>query len=509
MKTEMEQIVLNLSYNYPVKWGTRKVLVDFIQNFYDAAGYENFHKQFVYSYENNVLTMSLDNHPFELDWLLYMGASTKRNGSRYYAGCFGEGFKIAALISRRDFNWDIVMESKDWRIRVSEAVQVLDGREISMLAYEKTERMDDNKTILTLSGVSETQYEAFQESICEFFYKENPLFGECIEEGEGYAVYRTKEGIQKGAVYASLLNRQSIPVPLFFCHHAYVDDRDRDRSYFGEWATRECIRSVIHQMQYENILLLLEIFEPYWNKTKQGRSMDMGEILRLLIRKVAGNPLCRYQFQEKYGSKLLTNNVNDFEKGRAEQRIALRWYRSSEYSNNTTFVIGEFSKLGVKSLDTLCREKHGYITHTEADKREQLYINILSRAAKEIFGDLICYDDLPECKVIINEKTQVLGEAHMQINDKDQENIYGMKPKYEPQFITIQKKFLHSGSFPRAIAVYMHELLHQYGDDVSMQFRKAILYMNQMILHNLDKLAVYQEEWDSLEVIGSMELMRK
>ena len=288
-----------------------------------------------------------------------------------------------------------------------------------------------------------------------------------------------------------------------------MDDRDRDRSYFGEWATRECIRSVIHQMQYENILLLLEIFEPYWNKTKQGRFMDMGEILRLLIRKVAGNPLCRYQFQEKYGSKLLTNNVNDFEKGRAEQRIALRWYRSSEYSNNTTFVIGEFSKLGVKSLDTLCREKHGYITHTEADKREQLYINILSRAAKEIFGDLICYDDLPECKVIINEKTQVLGEAHMQINDKDQENIYGMKPKYEPQFITIQKKFLHSGSFPRAIAVYMHELLHQYGDDVSMQFRKAILYMNQMILHNLDKLAVYQEEWDSLEVTGSMELTRK
>lgn len=116
MKTEMEQIVLNLSYNYPVKWGTWKVLVDFIQNFYDAAGYENFHKQFVYSYQNKVLTMSLDNHPFELDWLLYMGASTKRNGSRYYAGCFGEGFKIAALISRRDFNWDIVMESKDWRI---------------------------------------------------------------------------------------------------------------------------------------------------------------------------------------------------------------------------------------------------------------------------------------------------------------------------------------------------------------------------------------------------------
>lgn len=508
MKAEIEQIVLNLSYNYPVKWGTLKVLVDFIQNFYDAAGYDNFHKQFVYSYENNVLTMSLDNHPFELDWLLYMGASTKRNGSRYYAGCFGEGFKIAALISRRDFNWDIVMESKDWRIQVSEAIQTLEDREISMLAYEKTERADDNKTILTLSGVSETQYEAFQECMCEFFYRENPLFGECIEEGDGYAVYRTKEGAPKGAVYASLLKRQSIPVPLFFCYHSYRGDRDRDRSYFGEWATRQCISSVIYRMQEENILLLLEIFEQYWLKTRQGRSMDMGETLKLLIRMVAGNPMCRQQFMEKYGKRLLTNNVNDFAKGRVEQQIALRWYRSSEYSNNTTFVIGEFSKLGVKSLDTLCREKHGYITHTEADEREQLYINILSRAAKEIFGDLICYDDLPECKVIINEKTQVLGEAHMQTNDKHQANIYGMKPKYNPQFITIQKSVLHTGSFPRAIAVYMHELLHQYGDDVSMHFRKALLYMNQLILHNLDELIIYQKEWDSLEVTGSMELMK-
>ena len=359
-----------------------------------------------------------------------------------------------------------------------------------------------------MSSVSETQYEAFQECVCEFFYRENPLFGECIEEGDEYAVYRTKEGAKKGAVYASLLNRQSIPVPLFFCHHSYGDDRDRDRSYFGEWATRQCIKSVIYRMQDENMLLLLEIFEPYWLKTKQGRSMDMEEILKLLICKVAGNPMCRHQFMEKYGKKLLTNDVNAFEKGRTEQRIALMWYRSSEYSKNTTFVIGEFSRLGIKTLDTLCRENHGYVTHTEADKREQLYINILSRAAKETFGDLICYDDLPECKVIINEKVPVLGEAHMCINNEEKVNIYGMKSQFSPQYITIQKSVLHTGSFPRAIAVYMHELLHQYGDDVSMHFRKALLYMNHIILQNLDKLAVYQEEWDRIEEAESMELMK-
>lgn len=505
MKNKKEQIVLNLSYNYPIKWGTRKVLVDYIQNFYDAAGYENFYKQFVYSYENEVLTMSLDNHPFELDWLLYMGASTKRNGSRYYAGCFGEGFKIAALISKRDLGWNVVMESQNWRIQVSETVQMLDDRELRMLAYDKMERKDDNRTILTLVGVSETQYEEFQECMCEFFYRENSLFGDCIEEGDGYAVYKTKEGVSKGAVYASLLNRQSIPIPLFFCHHSYGGDMDRDRSFFGEWATRQCINSVICRMQDENILVLLEIFKPYWLKTKQGRSMDMGEIVKLLINKVAESPLCSTLFYEKYANKLLTNNINDYEKGRVEQRIALMWYKSSEYIENTTFVSGAFSRLGMKSLDVLCRENNGYVTHTEAEGIERLYINILSRVAKEIFRDLICYDALPECRVIRNEKVPVLGEAHMRIKSENKVNVYGMRPKYNPQFITVQKSVLSKGGFPRAIVVYMHELLHQYGDDVSMQFRQALLYMNQIILHNLDKLAVYQEEWNSLKKTEGME----
>ena len=93
----------------------------------------------------------------------------------------------------------------------------------------------------------------------------------------------------------------------------------------------------------------------------------------------------------------------------------------------------------------------------------------------------------------------------MRIKSENKVNVYGMRPKYNPQFITVQKSVLSKGEFPRAIVVYMHELLHQYGDDVSMQFRQALLYMNQIILHNLDKLAVYQEEWNYLNKTEGME----
>lgn len=501
MTEEKELLVLNLSYNYPVQWGTWKVFTDFIQNFYDAVGYESFHKMFVHSYENNVLTMEIENHPFELDWLLYIGASSKRNGGRHYAGRFGEGFKIAALIARRDHNWDITMESKDWKIHVSEAVQELDGKDVSMMAYEKIYREDDRRTLLTLSGVSENQYEIFQKCVCEFYYPENPLFGECIEAGEDFAVFKAKEGAERGRIYASLLQRQSIPVPVIFCHHSYQEDRDRDRAYFGDRATMECIKQVIRRMEDENILVLLEVFQPFWQKTKQGRSMDMGEVLRLLINRVAGNALCRQQFMGKYGDKIITNDGNDFCKGRSEQRIALLWYRSSEYSKNTAFVIGEFSKLGIKSLDALCRENNGYVTCIEANEREQQHIQILKKMAREIFGDLICYEHLPQCKIIINDGSPVLGQAYVTTENANEMNAYGMKPKSNPQFVAIQKSVLCSGGFPRAMAVYMHELLHQYGDDASMSFRQALLYMNQIILNNLDSLEAYQREWDCLEEI--------
>lgn len=504
-----EVIVLNLAYHYPVKWGAGKVLCDFTQNFYDAVGYRNFDKEFRYAYENNVLTMEIENHPFELDWLLYIGASSKRTGDRHFAGHFGEGFKIAALIARRDFKWDIVMESKDWKIRVSNVEETLDGKILNRMAYEKTYREDDNRTVLVLSGVSKAQYDMFQSQLYEFFYPENPLYGECIEEGNEFAVYRTKAEGEKGFVYASLLRRQWIPVPIVFCHHSYQEDWDRDREYFGEGETRRCIKKIIGCMQDEKILVLLEAFQPFWQKTKQGRTMDMGEIVRLLIKRIAGNPLCKQQFMEKYGSKLLTNNRNDFCKGRSEQAIALAWYRSSEYSRNTGFVIGEFSKLGIKSLDALCRENNGYITCIAADEREQLYINLLNKVARDIFGTLICYEHLPPCKVIMNDSSPVLGQAFVTNMDEDERNCYGMKPKSNPQFIAIQRSVLCTGKFSRAIAVYMHELLHQYGDDVSMSFRKALLYMNHMILNNLDNLAVYQKEWDGLEEAGRMELTQK
>lgn len=45
------------------------------------------------------------------------------------------------------------------------------------------------------------------------------------------------------------------------------------------------------------------------------------------------------------------------------------------------------------------------------------------------------------------------------------------------------------------MTVYMHELLHQFGTDVSRQFRTAILAMDYRIMECGERLEIYEKEW--------------
>ena len=72
-------IRLNIAMSYPVKWDERKIMNNFVQNFYDALGAERFGERFRNRMEGTMLTLSAD-EGFAEDWLFYLGASSKRGG---------------------------------------------------------------------------------------------------------------------------------------------------------------------------------------------------------------------------------------------------------------------------------------------------------------------------------------------------------------------------------------------------------------------------------------------
>lgn len=70
---------LNLVLSYPIDWSVHRVFEDFIQNFFDAIGCDNFSEDFIYSFDEEEKQLVMKSGiPFSMDWLRYIGVSTKR-----------------------------------------------------------------------------------------------------------------------------------------------------------------------------------------------------------------------------------------------------------------------------------------------------------------------------------------------------------------------------------------------------------------------------------------------
>lgn len=173
----MSLIKLGIAMDYPVEWDFERILRDLIQNFYDSIGYENFAKEFHYSYRaeyggkrSYTVKMSTKGHPFSYEWLVYIGGSTKASSVGKYIGKYGEGFKISVLSLWKMGIMDIFMHSADWNIRPCIYEEKVENSVVKMLGYEYEQTEDDGETTLVLHGVPWYVYDELSEALLHFFY---------------------------------------------------------------------------------------------------------------------------------------------------------------------------------------------------------------------------------------------------------------------------------------------------------------------------------------------------
>jgi hypothetical protein len=234
---------LNLVYDYPVHWSRFKVLRDMVQNFYDAVPRPEWERRFLAKIENDTLVLTAIDVGFSYDWLIPIGASTKRGGEGEYAGYFGEGFKIASLCAVRDHGWDVEICSRDWRLKVVTTQLRVDGRDLQSLGYKiwsSGARARD--TVMRISPFTD---EALLTNVLRSFYSPgNPLFGEKVWESPEAAVYcrskepkpdgypRTYDEPGPGIIFAGFQALGSCQPPLIFCLHNFrLKDRERNSFY--------------------------------------------------------------------------------------------------------------------------------------------------------------------------------------------------------------------------------------------------------------------------------------
>ncbi|MFI3237445.1 MAG: hypothetical protein R3Y47_05370, partial [Lachnospiraceae bacterium] len=194
--------------------------------------------------KKQLLKMWIDGITFNYEWLLHIGASTKTSNSADNAGYFGEGFKIASLCAIRDFGWDIEMFSGEWKLKVIQLEQAIDGKELFMLAYDVKKKKDKNRSMLVLQGIGKQEFCLFESAIKSFFYPKNTLLGEKIWEGNIGAMYKrsgipyeenlpcTRDYGKKGLVFCGYQLLGTSPFDLVVCLHRYKKkDRERKSLY--------------------------------------------------------------------------------------------------------------------------------------------------------------------------------------------------------------------------------------------------------------------------------------
>ncbi|MBI5497295.1 MAG: hypothetical protein HY904_19935 [Deltaproteobacteria bacterium] len=179
---------LSLLDGYQVRWNAQTVARDVIQNFYDEVA--DFRAVEV-TVRGGTITVRGPS-VFELDYLRYIGATTKDAPERRSAGGFGEGFKICALVLLRDFGVTLEAGAGNWVIR-PELVPMKLGRE---LCYRVTDLPAQAAgSFVRIQGASRALRNAFATGKELFLHADNPRLAKPIhvDREAGVGVYESPD----------------------------------------------------------------------------------------------------------------------------------------------------------------------------------------------------------------------------------------------------------------------------------------------------------------------------
>ncbi|MEW6711395.1 MAG: hypothetical protein AB1403_16340 [Candidatus Riflebacteria bacterium] len=500
-------VLLNLVMGYPVNWTRFKVLRDFVQNFYDSIGFEQWAKRFSWKQTRNSTIMRAENVEFDYQWLVHIGASTKREQPGKYAGKFGEGFKIASLVGFRDYKWNITMSSCDWRIYVTSSDLSIDGRCMESLAYyvEKVPRA--NYSELVISGGVPIHEDLFKSVIHSFYFKENPLLGEPIWESERAAIYKRSDlevpdqipytpGIKKrGMVFSAYQALGSVDVPLVFCNH-FSSDCDRDRSSLLDFQVISLIEKVVRDISDPRVaIIVLEYLKKHWHAYRSKKfEYCFFLIIKCLVEIVDSNKSAKTRFLAKYPDLLVVEKLKRADYGGSYRRKLARSWASSA-NRKFKFVQSAFKILGYQTIEQACQQNGGFLEFQPASDREKKLVAILERYARAIFGDFFGFVEYPAVDIIANSSAKWLGMANLEPVSGNRNNDFGMQIRYSLKSVALKRNLFSCDKYGLAWSTYIHELSHVFGGDQSAGFSRALSVTMDICMNCIDSLSLMRAEW--------------
>ena len=508
----MKILSVNIVMTYPVYWSKYQVLRDFMQNFYDAVGYDDWRHSFCYDYKDHKLSMWIKGGTFNYEWLMHIGASTKTNNSNGYAGFFGEGFKIASLCAYRDYKWKILMKSDDWQIDVTDIEKSIDNTPVKMLAYNLSSVEKVNETRLILENLTIEDYELFQVILDSFYCPDNPIMGKMLWKGnEGAVFLRSKNPIndylpvtsdfgKKGAVFCGYQMLGTNPFDLVVCLHNYKKE-DRERRSLYAFYIIEVFEKIVRYVDSECAMVMLEKMRRYWN-TYPRKRIDIyswSRTIDILIRNVACSPVVKDIFVSKYNNILCQKKIYSIgEKNRRWQAHTWLDQQDNKYIlAKSTFII-----LGYPTIEEECEKYGGFVTDDNADDFQKRCFKVLEDVCKKVFSGFFAFDTIPERKIISNSRAAYHGMAVTYKKKKPMLNSKGIRIKYDIGKLYLKSEIFTAGGYYDGLATYIHEMCHSFGGDASASFSQALTFATELLMENQEEVVNGKCKWDQMFVNG-------
>ena len=503
-------IPVNIVMSYPVKWGKYQVIRDFVQNFYDSVGYNDWHQKFSYTYENEKLLMWVDGITFSYEWLLHIGASTKTANSKAYAGYFGEGFKIASLCAKRDFEWGVNMNSANWRIEVEFVERQIEDQSVKMMAYRLHSTDYEEKSLLTLSNFSSNDYRMFLNILESFYFPENKMFGKKIWSDINGAVYfRSKTEIapelpvvpeygRKGVVFAGYQMLGTNPFGLAVCLHRY-EKTDRERRALYAFDIVDIFTKISYHIDARGAMEMLIAMRRYWNSVLNRKRWikSWSRVIDNLVYQIGKSEEVTNEFRKKYPNLLHLKRI-DTTSERNRRRQARSWL--SHQCGKYTLVRESFSVLGYPTLEEEC-QKHGGLVEKEEilNTLENQCFEVLEEVCRELFLHFFAIDNImPKRRIIINDNAIYHGMAIVYRRKKSVMNYEGIAIKYDIQNIYLKKKLFSQDKYFDSLATYIHEMCHMFGGDSSQAFSLGLTKAMEILMLNQQVVEKGRVRWQEL-----------
>ena len=449
-------IRLNILRTYAVHWDAQTLVRDVVQNFFDAS--RDFAGVSIDIDRTQGIVRIDGPVPFALDYVKYIGGTTKSKGG--FAGQFGEGFKVSALVALRDFGLRVLAGAGRWRIEPAfEKVRV--GEE---LVYRHSQGVELPGSFLEFQRCSTELMDLFAEGRRFFRWEGNPSFGECLFSDGDVHVYRTTR--KDGEVYyGKQLRGELWEMPFAFCLDLTLKRirRDRDRRALATNQVRIVMVELGSHLPLGVGMTIVNELEHLWSNRRSP--------LMWLIVGLAG------RHAQTYAEAWPTHFPDSWVAGETQKR----WEHANAHARRLGYKVADSTLASVG----MRRAREVWIQTVQLVAESEL--TALQRARRALLLDV--------AEILRPGPHPPLHLARMS----------GAQGEHGAGRILLGLSLL-DGSLAAALGTYVHEICHEAGRDGDARFSDALTAALEKAVEAHDAIALYQQAWTALAKVDATAL---